>query len=302
MADVLIPDGPVERPGWWPVDRLILGYFAAISALTAVFFQRVPGAGWILAAHAAAAALIVVAVRARPRPGSAAHKFKIVFRYWYPLPYVASCYKVMAVLIPPIRGVQMDAAMARIDFAIWGANPTVWLERIQTPWFTEFLQIAYSLFVPAVMLVAVLLWKRRRLAAFQYYAFLISLGFLASYIGYLLVPVRGPRFVLASLQHTELRGLWLFPWLQHTLDHLESAHFDCFPSGHTELTLLAWWGSRQISTKLFGAFSVYSLLIVVATVYLRYHYTVDVFAGAALAAGLLWATPYLYRAKRPFLG
>ena len=24
MADVLIQDGAVERPGWWPVDRLIL--------------------------------------------------------------------------------------------------------------------------------------------------------------------------------------------------------------------------------------------------------------------------------------
>jgi membrane-associated phospholipid phosphatase len=195
----------------------------------------------------------------------------------------------------------MDAEMARIDFAVWGANPTVWLERIQTPWFTEFLQMMYSLFVPAVLLVAALLWRRRRLAAFQYYAFLIALGFLASYVGYFLVPVRGPRFVLATLQHTQLRGLWLFPWLQHTLDHLESAHFDCFPSGHTELTLLACWGSRQISKNLFRGFSVYSVLIVFSTVYLRYHYTIDVFAGAALAVGLIMAAPYLYRMERPFV-
>jgi len=286
------------RPGWWPVDRLILGYLAAAGLLIGAYFPRVPGAGLLLGLHAAAAALIVLAVRARPRPGTASYKVQTVFRYWYPLPYVAACYKVMAVLIPPVRGVQFDAEMARLDLALWGANPTVWLERLYAPWFTELLQIAYSLFVPVVLLVAVLLWWQRRREAFRYYAFLIALGFLASYVGYLLVPVRGPRFLLAGIQRLELRGLWLFPWLQQALDRLESAHYDCFPSGHTELTLLAWWGSRQISTNLFRGFSVYSVLILFATVYLRYHYTVDVFAGAALAAVLLVMAPYLYRLKR----
>lgn len=302
MAEHLSDDGTRMRPGWWPVDRLILGYLAAAGLLIGAYFPRVPGAAWLLGLHAAGAALIVLAVRARPHPGTASYKVQTVFRHWYPLLYVASCYKVMAVLIPPIRGVQFDSEMARLDLTLWGANPTVWLERLYAPWFTELLQIAYSLFVPAVLLVAVLLWWKRRREAFRYYAFLIALGFLASYVGYLLVPVRGPRFLLAGLQRIELRGLWLFPWLQQTLDRLESAHFDCFPSGHTELTLLAWWSSRQISTNLFRGFTVYSVLILFATVYLRYHYTVDVFAGAALAAALLMIAPYLYRVKRPSVG
>ena len=68
-----------------------------------------------------------------------------------------------------------------------------------------------------------------------------------------------------------------------TLDRLESAHYDCFPSGHTELTLLALWGSRMVSKRLFRIYFLYTPLIIFATVYLRYHYTVDVLAGAALA-------------------
>jgi membrane-associated phospholipid phosphatase len=131
------------------------------------------------------------------------------------------------------------------------------------------------------------LWKQGRLQEFRYYALLISAGFLASYLGYWLVPVRGPRFLLAHLQTSELRGLWLFPYLQHALDKLESAHYDCFPSGHVELTLLACWGSRLISTNLFRTYFVYSLVIVFATVYLRYHYTIDVFAGALVSAVLI---------------
>ncbi len=68
-----------------------------------------------------------------------------------------------------------------------------------------------------------------------------------------------------------------------TLDRLESAHYDCFPSGHTELTILAWWGSRMVSKRLFWVYFAYTPSIIFATVYLRYHYTVDVLAGAFVA-------------------
>ena len=75
--------------------------------------------------------------------------------------------------------------------------------------------------------------------------------------------------------------------MQSALDRLESAHYDCFPSGHTELTILAWWGSRMVSKRLFRVYFAYTPFIIFATVYLRYHYTVDVLAGIASAAVLI---------------
>ena len=107
------------------------------------------------------------------------------------------------------------------------------------------MQWLYSLFIPAVLLVAALLWRRRRFEEFRRYAFLICPGVPGFLLGYLLVPARGPRFLLAHLQNVPLQGLWLFDALRAGLDRLESAHYDCFPSGHTELTMLAWWGSRH---------------------------------------------------------
>jgi membrane-associated phospholipid phosphatase len=204
----------------------------------------------------------------------------------------------MAILIPPVRHSDSDRWLANLDFGIWGANPTVWLERLQAPVLTEFLQVVYTLFVPAVLLVAYLIWRKGRPAEFQYYAFLIALGFLVSYIGYLVVPARGPRFLLNSLQHIPLQGLWLFHAMQRTLDTIESAHYDCFPSGHTELTILACWGSRILSKRIFLAYLIYTPSIIFATVYLRYHYTVDVMAGAAVAAVLIAVAPFAYRILR----
>ena len=47
----------------------------------------------------------------------------------------------------------------------------------------------------------------------------------------------------------------MFHWMRTTLDRIESAHYDCFPSGHVELTVLAWWSSRQISNGSAGHIS-----------------------------------------------
>ncbi len=89
--------------------------------------------------------------------------------------------------------------------------------------------------------------------------------------------------------------MWLFQGMQSTLDRLESAHYDCFPSGHTELTILACWGSRMVSKRLFRIYLAYTPFLIFATVYLRYHYTVDVLAGAVVAGVLIVFAPVLYR-------
>ena len=273
---------------FWAVDKVILTYFALAAATAIGWWDKLPEAPWIVAAHVIGAAAIVYEVK-RPNPTS------WIFRNWYPLPFVASCYKEMALLVPAVRSSNADQWLADLDFRFWGANPTVWVERLYNPVLTEFLQLIYTLFVPVVLLVAFELWRRGKVREFQYYAFLIALGFLVSYAGYMAVPARGPRFLLTHLQHVPLQGLWLFHGMQSMLDKLESAHYDCFPSGHTELTILAWWGSRVLSKRWFGIYFAYTPCIIFATVYLRYHYTVDLLAGVVTAALLILAAPVLYR-------
>jgi membrane-associated phospholipid phosphatase len=273
---------------FWPVDKVILVYFVFSVAIILGWWGRLVDAPALLAAHLLGGAAIVYQVK-RPNPTS------WIFRNWYPLPYVASCYKEMALFVPAVRGTDADRWLANLDYRIWGVNPTVWLERLSHPFLTEFLQWIYTLFIPVVLLVAWLLWRKGRVVEFQYYAFLIALGFLVSYLGYMIVPARGPRFLLRDLQHVPLRGLWLFQGMQNTLDRLESAHYDCFPSGHTELTILAWWGARMVSRRWFRLYFAYTPCIIFATVYLRYHYTVDLLAGAATALTLILTAPMLYR-------
>jgi len=292
LADILNQAPPSDRGiavnRLWPAEKTILLYSVALLVVFAGWWSSLPDAPLLLVWHIFAAVPILFVFKSPIRIPS-------TFRNWYPLPYVAFSYREMALLIPGVWHTNADARLADIDYAIWHVHPTVWLERIQTPVLTELLQIAYTAFIPAVLLVALLLWKRRKYKEFQYYAFLITLGYLISYLGYIAVPARGPRFQLQHLQHLPLHGLWFFRYMQSGLDTLESAHFDCFPSGHTELTILAWWGSRLVSNRLFKVYFAYTPILIFATVYLRYHYTVDVFAGAVVAAVLIWSSPALYQ-------
>ena len=273
---------------FWAVDKITLAYSAGSVAVILGWWSQLPYAAALLAVNVLGGALIVYQVK---RPNLTTW----IFRNWYWLPFVGSCYKEMALFIPVVRHTDADQWLADLDYRIWHAHPTVWLERLHSPGFTEFLQAVYTLFIPALLLIACLLWWKEQYAEFQYYSFLIALGFLASYIGYMLVPARGPRFLLKHLQHIPLQGIWLFHGMQTALDRLESAHYDCFPSGHTELTMLAWWGSRMVSRRLFQVYLAYTPCIIFATVYLRYHYTVDVMAGALLAIALILLTPVFFK-------
>jgi len=148
MADLLTqgracstPTTP--RPDWWPVDKVILAYFAGAVVLELIFWSRLPDPRLLLAAHMAGALLLTLAVY---YPGNAPAR---IFHYWYPLAYVFYCYKEMSILIPARRATTADAALPRLDFAICGANPTVWLERFRSPLLAEALKLSTPASSPA---------------------------------------------------------------------------------------------------------------------------------------------------------
>ena len=64
---------------------------------------------------------------------------------------------------------------------------------------------------------------------------------------------------------------------------MESCPRDCFPSGHTEIPLITLWLAYRFKRRLFWVYLPIVMGLVCSTVYLRYHYVIDVIAGMALA-------------------
>lgn len=96
-------------------------------------------------------------------------------------------------------------------------------------------------------------------------------------------PAIGPRFTMEHLHNSALEGLFITAPLQDLLNRLEGVKRDAFPSGHTAITLLVVYLAWRFEKRLFVVFLPVAGALLFSTVYLRYHYVVDVIAGLALA-------------------
>jgi membrane-associated phospholipid phosphatase len=205
-------------------------------------------------------------------------------------------YKELGYLIPRIHPRDFDTALAAIDYRLLGVHPTIWLERFTWPVLTEVLQLTYSTYYFLPIILGAVLWRRRTLE-FYFWVFVIVLGFYVSYVGYISVPAIGPRFLteIAQAQTMPLTGVWLFATVRETLDRAEGITRDCFPSGHTELTLLVLYYSRLFDRRVFWWLFPIGTGVIISTVYLRYHYLIDVLAGAVVAIVIIVIAKPLYR-------
>ncbi|MFQ5883137.1 MAG: phosphatase PAP2 family protein [Candidatus Methylomirabilales bacterium] len=203
---------------------------------------------------------------------------------FYPLVFIPILFDSFADLLPWASPTERDPVLIQLDLSLLGTHPTVWLEQFVHPGLTELLTWAYAsyYFLPVIMAVALYSWGK--VWGFDRAVFGVVLGFYLSYLGYFLVPAVGPRFTLAHLQRAEISGVLLADTIRETLNTLERFKQDAFPSGHTAVVLLVLYYVWQFVRGLFWVFLPLVVALIFSTVYLRYHYVVDVLAGILLAA------------------
>ncbi len=211
-----------------------------------------------------------------------------------PILYIILIYQSLGDLSPYLRP-DVDAQLIRIDFFLFGVNPTVWMERWIVPWLTGVLSLAYLsyFFLPARLAHTLYLKDSRR--DFDLAVFVLLLGWYLSFIGYMLFPAIGPRYTLAHLQSVPLNGNLIGDFVSRLINSVEGNQWDCMPSGHTAIALLVLFLSYRYARLLFYLFCPIVAALILSTVYLRYHYVIDLFAGALLAAGCGLIGPRLYR-------
>ena len=155
----------------------------------------------------------------------------------------------------PRSGIPMPTSGLPISTIVFGALiPRSGSNASTRPLLTELLQIAYTLFIPAVLLVAVASLAPGPFRRVPVLCVPDRAG-VPGLVHRLPAGSRARPAISAAVRATHFRSracgssstcraLWT---------RLESAHYDCFPSGHTELTILAWWGSRMVSQALVSA-------------------------------------------------
>jgi membrane-associated phospholipid phosphatase len=216
------------------------------------------------------------------------------FKTWNPIVIIPTNFTELHYLVHNVSPMDFDKALIDLDYAIFGDHPTVWIERLANPILTEYFQIIYTMFYFLPIILAYILYRRKDYQEFDYFTFIIVFGFYLSYLGYFIVPAIGPRFTLNHLQSFPVSGIWTTDAIRHTLDTLENIQRDAFPSGHTEMTFLSMIYAYKYSKKYFYVLLIVGTSLIFSTVYLRYHYVVDVVAGILLAIGVLITARAVY--------
>lgn len=281
-----------------PADLLTLCFIALLSALTILFIPAIEAWGRLLGTYI----LLALAVVSLAAFGKRLPRNKLTSSL-RPAAYVGIIlilFNSLGDLIPALGRGTFDDVLIRIDLAIFGVHPTVWLEKMINPALTATLQLAYISYYFTPLSLGFILVVKGRDRELDESLFGIVLCFYLSYVGYLLVPAVGPRFTLDHLQSAGLQAGPVTQAIQNTLNGLEHNKTDAFPSGHTAVALVTLFYAGKCREKaLFRILIPTVSALVLSTVYLRYHYVIDVLSGIMLAALTIFLSPHWYRLWSP---
>ena len=151
---------------------------------------------------------------------------------------------------------------------------------------------------------AIELWRTGELKKLDSFIRAMVFGFLVSYLAYFIMPAIGPRFTLHDFSklNEELPGLALTPAIRAVIDVGGGVtrgaispellvNRDCMPSGHTMITLTNIILAFRFRSRMRWLFVVIGGSLIFSTVYLRYHYVIDLVVGAVLAVVVLALEP-----------
>jgi hypothetical protein len=219
------------------------------------------------------------------KPGTFANAMLYRLTVW--LTVFLSYFQLLHIL-PAVSERAIDADLYAFDLRVFHVEPSLAWDRFVTPVTTEwfaFFYFGYFFLLSAHVLGIMLASKSAfRLAHFAMGIFLV---FCTGHLVYMLVPGYGPyRFLGGEFRH-ELTGGPFWHAVQATV-HAGGAQKDIFPSLHTACpTYFALFSYRHRKaapykyTWMIVAFC--ALQIIGATMFLRWHYLVDIVAGVTLA-------------------
>lgn len=191
-------------------------------------------------------------------------------------------------LLPLVNPRSVDAQLHGLGMGLFGAEPALRLDAIVTPATTEWFAFFYFgyFFVLATHVLPILFLARdRRLLGEFTFGLLFIFGI--GHTFYMLVPGYGPyRAIAPEFQHALPHGLWLDVVMETVKEG--GALKDIFPSLHTAApTFIALYSFRHRALPPYRytwpLVLFFSANIIVATMFLRWHWIVDVVMGLALA-------------------
>lgn len=212
-----------------------------------------------------------------------------------PFAFCISIYTNMHDMVHLVNPKDVDASLIAWDDYLLGFQPAIYLEPFITPELTDFMYFSYSSFLIYILLFSMYLYVKKKKVAFRETLVSVILTFYIGYVGYVIFPAVGPKFTMSHLFETSLSGTFITDKLSFLINYeiSEYTRRDCFPSLHNGvifLILLFAFKHEKIYAYLFFPFAI---ALFISTLYLRYHYFVDMIAGFLLAIIIFYLGPVM---------
>ncbi len=285
-------------------DLVVIAFYIFLTILHLIFYDKIFNSSrWIIMN----AGIISLAFLLAFLEDRYTNRVWRILHYWYIAPLILLTFKELYYMIKPIRGMDYDFLFINIDRFLFGGDPTKFFYHIANPLLTEILQIVYGSFYLLPIILCLSLLRKKRYVATDFALFSVVYGFFLSYLGYFLLPGIGPRFILHDFNSVNqaLPGLYLTNFLREVVNAGESipagtinpadlVQRDVFPSGHTMITLIVMYLSIKLKSRSRYFFIPVGSLLIFSTVYLWYHYVIDLIAGALFMMFAMWSGKYIF--------
>jgi len=266
-----------------PADLLTLAYLTYASALTVIFHQHTPGWKAVLLVNGGLIAMVTGLAHCRER----GPRLPSFLSHWYPVALFGIFFEEIGYLVHAIFPTWFDDALIKADYWLFGAHPTVWIEQFSGYWLNEYMQLVYTTYLVLTLGFGAYLWWRGRRASFEIFIASTCIAYYLSYVIFTLFPIEGPYHTLAHLQQVELSG-GPFTALINLIEKHGRVHGGAFPSTHVAGSVVVLVSAYRFARRVGYALIPLVVSICVSTVYGRYHYAADVFAGAAMGLVGCW--------------
>jgi len=183
------------------------------------------------------------------------------------------------------------------EWLFGGVSPTVWAEQFYRPWLTDWLSFAYMNYFWITVILVLVLYYRKEFHQFRTVMLTMILCYYIGYLLYIIFPAAPPRLTLADRYTIDIyKGTSLISEGARALVHISAASArGAFPSLHSAITFLTLGMAWRFSRKLFWPFLPIGISLLIATIYLRHHYVIDIVAGLLLCLLAWQITPGIDR-------
>lgn len=203
-------------------------------------------------------------------------------------------------LLPVVNPGSLDHQLYALDQLLFGFEPAVWADQFVNPVTTEWFAFFYFcyFFILAGHIFPIVFGSRDQLLLGEFMMGMLIIV-CVGHTGYILVPGFGPFRAMPQMFHHELpSGFWMD--LVWSTVRSGGAMKDIFPSLHTAgPCFIAMFSFRNRDRLPFRytwpLLAFFAANIIGATMFLRWHYVIDVFAGFTLASVAALVSPLVTR-------